>query len=337
MSGTRVLIIGAGAIGGTLGALLSRAGCDVTFLTKTEESAADIRSRGLTVRGVRGTFTARPRAEARAANLSWPMDAVLVAVKAYDLAGALGPVRPAIPADCPVVSLQNGICIEELEALVGPDRAVGCAVGWGATMHGPTEMELTSEGDLSIGCRSASGQARLEDLRSMLARAFRTAISEDILGTLYSKLMVNCCITTLGALSGTTLGQMLRLRSCRSLFISVMREAMITARAAKIQVPPFAGKLDYYAFFKGDGWLSDVRRHLTWRIMGMRYRRLKSSSLQSLERGRLTEVDSFNGYVVRTARAHGLSAPLNERLTAMVHEIEQGRRAIQPANLEGVT
>ena len=268
-SGTRVLIIGAGAIGGTLGAILSR-------------------------------------------------------------------VLPSIPVDCPVVSLQNGICLEELERLAGPHRAVGCVVGWGATLRGGAHMELTSEGEFVIGCRSTRGQARLAALRELLSLAFPTEISADILAALYSKLIINSCITTVGALSGRTLGWMLRRRSYRRLFIAIMREAMVVAQTARIAVPPYAGRLDYDAFIRGTGLPAEARRHLVLRVMGMKYRRLKSSSLQSLERGRPTEVDSFNGYIARRARALGLAAPLNERLTAMVHEIEQGRRAITPANLEGV-
>jgi 2-dehydropantoate 2-reductase len=334
--GKRVLIIGAGAIGGTLGALLSRAGCDVTFLTKTEEAAAEIRSRGMTVHGVRGTFTARPRAEARADELSGPYHAVMAAVKAYDLAGALGPALSLIPRDCPVVSLQNGICVEELEALVGPHRAVGCVVGYGATMHGNAEVELTSEGEMVIGCRAPWAQGQLAELRDLVSLAFPTMITEDILASLYSKLIINSCITTLGALSGRTLGWMLRRRAYRTVFITIMREAMAVARVARIAVPPYAGRLDYEAFLRGEGMLADMRRHLVLRVMGMKYRRLKSSSLQSLERGRPTEVDSFNGYVVQRARALGVAAPLNERLTAMVHEIEKGRRRIEPANMDGV-
>jgi 2-dehydropantoate 2-reductase len=328
----KILIIGAGAIGGTLGALLSRAGCEVVFLTKSAETAAQINRDGMVLRGVRGTFTVRPRAESRPELLTPPFQLAMVAVKTYDLVAALRPALAAIPDGCPVVSLQNGICIDELEGLAGQDRAVGCAVGWGATMHASAEMELTSEGELVIGSRSAAGQGRLPAVVSLLSQAFPVKISHDILADLYSKLIINSCITTLGAISGMTLGWMLRRRLYRSLFIDIIREAMAAARAAGIRPPPYAGRLDYEAFLKGDGPMDGLRRHLFIRLMGLKYRRLKSSSLQSLERGKPTEVEAFNGYIVRTARAHGQQAPLNERLVRMVHEIESKARPITPAN-----
>ncbi len=341
----KVLIIGAGAIGGSLGALLTRAGKDVVFLTRTEEAAAKINGEGMTLRGVRGSFTvhpkavARPQVGSRPERLSGPFQAVLAAVKTYDLSSALRPVLPLLDG-CPVVSLQNGICIDELESLAGRERAVACVVGWGATMHGSAEMELTSEGAMVIGSRLGGGaksgapakRPNLEAVRDLLSAVFPVFISQDILADLYSKLIINSCITTLGAVSGRTLGWMLGRSLYRRIFIGIIREAMAAADAAGIKVPPYAGKLDYYAFLKGAGPLDDLRRHLFIRLLGAKYRRLKSSSLQSLERGRPTEVDAFNGYIVRTAGSCGLGAPVNELLTRMVHEIEARTRPIDPGN-----
>ncbi len=344
----RVLIIGAGAIGGVLGGLLSRAGVEVVFLARPE-AAEKMNAEGLSVIGVRGSFTARPRAVSAVSGLSGAFDAVMAAVKTYDLSGALAPVLPVLSRDCPVVSLQNGICLDELEGLAGRERAVGCVVGWGATLHGPASVELTSEGEMVIGSRASAGAdaARIGDagrgddggtvpaldpVRRILSLAFPTSISADILADLYSKLIINSCITTLGAVSGRTLGWMLGRRLYRAVFIGIIREAMAAADAAGIRVPPYAGRLDYYAFLRGGGAVDDIRRHLFIRLMGVKYRRLKSSSLQSLERGKPTEVDSFNGYISRLARAHGIPTPLNDALTAMVHEIETGKRPITPAN-----
>ena len=126
---------------------------------------------------------------------------------------------------------------------------------------------------------------------------------------------------------------MLGRRLYRSTFIGIMREAMTAADATGIKFPPYRGRLDYYSFLKGDGPLHNLRRHVILGLMGVKYRRLKSSSLQSLERGRPTEVDYFNGYIARTAREHGTAAPLNERLTRMVHEVEARTRTIRPGNI----
>jgi 2-dehydropantoate 2-reductase len=329
-----ILVIGAGAVGGVLGGLLARAGRRVAFLVHTEESARRIRAEGLEVSGIRGAFTVRAEASLWPDDLGGPFGVVLAAVKAYDLAPALRPALGLVASDGLVVSLQNGVTVDDLEAIVGPERAVGCVVGWGATLQPDGTAELTSEGSLVIGSRSPRVQARLEPLRRTLDAAFPTSISPDILADLYSKLIINSCITSLGALSGRTLGWMLSRRRYRNVFVGIIREAVAVADALGVRVPAYAGKLDYYRFLRGRGLLAGLRRHLLIRLMGVKYRRLKSSSLQSLERGRPTEVDWFNGWIGRKGRARGVLTPLNDRLTAMIHEIESGRRSIGPRNLE---
>ncbi len=104
------------------------------------------------------------------------------------------------------------------------------------------------------------------------------------MGELYSKLVINSCINSLGAVTGLTLGSLLASHRIRCIFMELMREAIDVSDAMGIKVEPGGGgKLDYYKFVSGDGFLSKVKRHATIRLIGFRYRRIKSSSLQSLE------------------------------------------------------
>jgi 2-dehydropantoate 2-reductase len=232
-----------------------------------------------------------------------------------------------------VVSLQNGMALGDLEALVGADRSVGCVIGWGATLHPDGAVELTSEGTLRIGSRSKRVQARLEPIRAALSAAFPTAIVADIFAEQYSKLAINACFTGLGVISGRTLGWMLVRRRYRDVFIGIVREAIAVAGSLGVRVPPYAGRLDYYAFLRGPGRLARLRRHAFVLLLGVKHRRLKSSSLTSLERGRPTEIDALNGWISRTGREKGVPTPLNDRLAAMVHEIESGSRPIGVKNI----
>jgi 2-dehydropantoate 2-reductase len=113
-----------------------------------------------------------------------------------------------------------------------------------------------------------------------------------------------------------------------------MREAMAVADAMGIKVEPGGGgKLDYYRFLGHRSLVADLRRHLFIRAIGFKYRRIKSSSLQSLERGRKTEIDYLNGYICDRGREHGVPTPLNDAVVTMVKEIEDGKRKITPENL----
>ena len=107
---------------------------------------------------------------------------------------------------------------------------------------------------------------------------------------------------------------------------------MAVADAMEIRVPPYGGKLDYNALVRGDGFFARMKRHIIIRIMGIKYRRLKSSSLQSLRRGKPTEIDYFNGYIAGRGAELGVDTPVNHRVVAMVKEIEAGIRETDPVN-----
>ena len=231
-----------------------------------------------------------------------------------------------------VLSLQNGICTDALAAVVGKERTVGCVIGWGATMLGPGELAVTSKGEFLIG-RISGDQEALEPIRRAMNAAAPTVITPDIYAELYSKLIVNSCITSLGAICGLYLGQMLRRSQARRIFLGIIREAMDVAHAQGLKVPPFGGRLDYDKLLDGDGALDNLRRHAMILLVGLKYRRLKSSSLQSLERGRSTEIDYFNGFIAQKGEELGVDCPTNRRLTVMIKEIEGDKRSIKVANL----
>ena len=169
----------------------------------------------------------------------------------------------------------------------------------------------------------------------MLNAVQPTRISNNIMGALYSKLMINACINSLGAITGVTLGELLAVRKIRSVFIALMQEALSVAEAMRIRVEPTTGgKLDYYAFLSGNSLPQQFKRHLVIRIIGFKYRRIRSSSLQSLERGRPTEIDYLNGYICRRAADHAIPVPTNQAVVAMIKEIEAGARAPTMANMD---
>jgi 2-dehydropantoate 2-reductase len=329
----KIVIIGAGAIGGTLAAFLAREKLDVTLVCRTEESAREISTgSGLHITGIRGEFTTNMKAVSRLEGIDTPVDYLFLAVKAGDLEETARAALPLLKPDSRVISLQNGICEELLASVAGTERTVGCTVGYGATMLSPGHLEMTSEGDFVIGYLNREDDARLEELKALMNLFIPTRISRNLMGALYSKLIINSCITTLGAVTGETLGVMLKKKRSRDIFIAVILEAMGVADALELEVEPYAGKLDWYRF---RGW-SHFRKHLFIRLFGFKYRRLKSSSLQSLERGKPTEVDFFNGYIMKKGETHGRSVPVNRALVELIHEIERGERRIGPDNFRAI-
>lgn len=332
----KICIIGPGAIGGIVAGLLTWEGYNVQLVSKYPELAKKISTKGIQIQGYCGDFTVPVPAVAYPEELSGDFDYILIATKSHSMVEAARKMLPFLHNNSRVVSMQNGICEELLAPVVGKERTVGCVVGFGATMHEPGRIEMTSGGELVIGNWERERDQELKRLATIFSHVVETRISDHILQELYSKLIINSCITTLGVISGQYLGTLLASRQSRRLFIAVIREALAVAHAMGIQVSPGAGgKLDYYKFMT-PGPLSGIKRHLTIRVIGMKYRRLKSSSLQSLERGRKTEVDIYNGYISRKGRELGVATPVNEKLAKMVAEIEQGQRQIGPGNFRDI-
>ncbi len=333
MESLRIAMIGAGAIGGITAAHMKQAGYDVHLVCKHDEIARLTRERGLHITGVHGEKQVQIPAVATIEELQGTFDLCLIATKAYDMPEAAAQMQGKLRADAWVVSMQNGICTDALAKVVGKERTVGCVIGWGATMHAPGELEMTSEGEFIIGRIDGGDAQALRPLQQAMQSVVTTEISDTILSELYSKLIVNSCITSLGAICGLRLGEMMKIKQARKIFLAIIGEAVQVARAMHLQVPPFGGKLDYEKLMAGSGFFSDLRRHTMIRIVGMKFKDLKSSSLQSLERNRPTEIDYFNGYICQKGWEHGVETPINARLTEMVKQIERGERKIEEKNL----
>jgi 2-dehydropantoate 2-reductase len=331
---TSVTVVGAGAIGGVTAAFLKKAGWNVKIVCKHQEIADRCAEPGIHLLGKKGEDHVRLRALKNITDLNEPQDVTFLATKATECVDAARELLPFLRDDSVLVSLQNGICEQALAEIVGRERVMGCVVGWGATMHGPGELEVTSHGEFVIGAIDGKPDHRLQLAQEMLRTVMPTRISDNVMGELYSKLIINSCINSLGAITGLTLGKMLAVKKVRNIFIELMREMMAVAEAMDITVEPGGGgKMDYYRFLADRGRIADLKRHLLIRLIGFKYRRIKSSSLQSLERGRITEIDFLNGYVCEQGRRLGVPTPLNENVVSVIKEIESGERQIGLDNL----
>jgi 2-dehydropantoate 2-reductase len=329
-------MVGAGAIGGVTAAFISKAGYDLEIVCKHKDLADKINDDGIDITGIKGNHRIRMKGIEAISDLSGPKDLIFLATKANDCVAAAKDLIPFLKLDSMVVSLQNGISEHALAEVLGKERIVGCVVGWGASNNGQGELEVTSEGEFVIGnIENKTEDDRLGFIQQLLNLVCPTRISKNIIGELYSKLIINSCINSLGVIGGVKLGQLLADKNTRKVFIMLMREAMAVANAMNIKVEPAGGgKLDYYDFLKGNGLLADVKRDLTIRMMGFKYRRIKSSSLQSLERGHRTEIDYLNGYICDKGKKCNVPTPVNNAVRKMVLDIEDGIRKMSMDNIK---
>lgn len=332
----KIAVIGAGAIGGVTAALMKKAGWDPILVCKRQEIVDRATTEGLRISGIKGNHRVAVKAVREINDLPDDIDIFFLATKANDCVAAAETLMPRFKSDALLVSLQNGISEEALAEVVGRERIIGCVVGWGATHAGTASLEVTSPGEFIIGnWDQGADPGRLTPIKAMLDTVQLTRTTTNIIGELYAKLIINACINSLGVIAGETLGLLLAVGRIRRLFIEMMREAMAVAEAMGIRVEPAAGgKLNYYRLLEDGGKIKQLKRDLFIRIIGFKYRRIKSSSLQSLERGRPTEIDYLNGYICDKARAHGVPVPANDAVVTMVHQIQDGTRKLSLANLD---
>jgi 2-dehydropantoate 2-reductase len=328
------LVVGAGAIGGITAALLKKNGYNVEIICKYEKYASLITETGISVSGPCGNFTVRMPAYAYPSGIKEKKDIILLATKATDMLDASKELLHLLKDNGYLISLQNGICESAIGSVFGNERLIGCVTGWGATMEAPGKLIMTSTGEFILGYPEKQTDDFLISLSQILSCVVPVRTTDNIMGHLYSKLIINSCITSLGAICGLYLGRMLLIAKIRRIFIEIVREAMDVAEKMEINVEIFGGKLDFHSFQNAGGILSMLRCHLVLLIIGYKFRKLKSSSLQSLERGKPAEIDYLNGYLVENGKRLSMPVPVNTRVVSMIHEIERKEREIGLVNFD---
>lgn len=326
------LVLGAGAIGGITAAIMKKNGYDVEILCRNEKQASLISEHGIQVKGACGSISIKIPAFSSVSQINGKKDIILHATKATEMAEAARSALPVLKDNGFFVSMQNGICEDELGSIVGKERIIGCVTGWGATMESWEVLEMTSRGDLILGYPDKKPDEFLVTVAEALSVIVPVRTTDNIMGHLYSKLVINSCISSLGAIGGLYLGKMLKIRKIRKIFIEIVHEAVELADKMGVRIEVFGGKLDFRKFVRGDSIFSDLRRHLMIKVIGFKYKKLKSSSLQSLERDKPTEVDYFNGYIVKNSLQYGVNVPVNSAVVNMIHEIELKKREISINN-----
>jgi 2-dehydropantoate 2-reductase len=335
----QLLLMGCGAVGGVIAGGLLRAGHQVAIVTHNDEITQAVNRDGLHLITPEGTWTVPAVVHTHLDDVAGPFDTVYLAMKGTEVEQAARDVAGQLAPDGYTVTLQNGVVEDRVGDVLGRHRVMGALVGWGATMHAPGVYEMTSPGELVVGELDGQRTPRAGQLKATLDTAVPTTVSANIYGVLWSKLAINCAITTLGAITGQLLGEMLQRRPARRLFMAIVSEVAHVATAYDISLEPVGGTLDIQRLYlspdrRTGGFGFDLLpKHAIILIVGLKFRHLKSSMLQSLQRGRRSEIDFMNGYVTEKGQEKGVSTPVNEALTAMVREIEAGTRSIVPANL----
>ena len=232
----KILILGAGAIGGYFGGRLVQAGAEVSFLVR-ERRAAQLRERGLVVRSPHGDFTVPVRALTQE-QIDGPADLVLLTCKAYDLDPAIESIAPAVGANTIVVPLLNGLAhIERLQSAFGPAAIAGGSCGIPATLTPDGEV-VQLGGFHRIVFGMLAGTSAAADTRlAQLATLYRTTpveveLSNDMMLALWEKFVALATLAAMTCLMRGAVGEILAADDGAALLDEAYAACEGTARAA---------------------------------------------------------------------------------------------------------
>lgn len=323
-------MVGCGGIGGIVSASLTESGHEVVAST-TNQSIADA--------VLRDGFRLRGEGEARSIRgqlvVGVPpgtFDCVILATQPPQVEEAARSAKDALGPDGLMVCLQNGLCEDRIARIVGEDRVAGAVVAWGASMPEPGVYERTAGGGFSLGYMKKPADARLRALAAALETIGPVDLTDNLPGKRWSKLALNCAVSSLGTIGGDRLGALLQHRFVRRLALEIMSEVVLVARAMAVRLEKVSGTLDldWVSLTPEErdkqGSTSLVAKHALLLAVGYRYRRMRSSMLAAIERGRVPAVDFLNGEVVQRGRHLGIPVPINERIRACVWSIARGEQ-----------
>ncbi len=297
----RVAVMGAGAVGCYFGGMLARAGHDVVLIGRPEHVRA-IEAHGLRLQTRAFDEQVRLRASTDAAAVRGA-GLVLCCVKSGDTEAAAQAMRAHLAPQALLLSLQNGVDnADRLRALL--PQPVRAAVVYVATeMAGPGHVRHHGRGELVVE-PGPGGDAWAQALR---AAGIPVEISADVRQALWVKLILNCAYNAISAIGQVPYGRMLAVEGVAETMQQVVRECVAVARAEGVAVP------------------ADIEA--TVRGLAASMPQQRSSTAQDLARGKPSEIEHLNGYVLRRGQAHGVPTPANQVLLTLVRLLERERSA----------
>ena len=343
----RIVVVGAGAIGGYTGGNLAHNGFDVTIVDPWPEHVEAIRRDGLSLEGItpEESIVAHPKmlhlTELQHLAKERPIDIAFISVKSYDTEWAAAMIRQYLAPTGYVVSLQNCINEERIAAIVGWGRTVGAiAAILSAELYAPGKIRRTGAKNppghevYRVGEVHGRMTRRIEELGALIRTVDTCKVTDNLWGERWSKLCVNGMHNGVSAASGLSGNAMRQDDRIRQIIIALGGEAVRIGQACGYKLEDIAGQdADKLArASEGDrGALEEVEAlMLALRNTQQRSEQQRPSMGQDMMKGRRTEIDFINGLIVERGREIGRPAPTHEKLIQAVKRVELGRASPAP-------
>ena len=332
---TPITIVGAGAIGGTVGAFLTDAGYDITLVDVVPEHVRVMNERGLRITGLRGDRTF-PVTAILASELRGPLGVTFLCVKGHYTEPVMQQIGPLLARDGYILSLQNGLNEEIIARHVGAERTVGAFIHFGADYIEPGLIQLGSEQTIYPGELDGTITPRLQAIQAALSHVMPAEMTTNIWGFLWGKLVYGAmafAVSCVDAPVPEIIDNRLGLRICQA--ASAEAYAVAKSQADRLE---WIGEFDPNAFAPGDDFADRSEAALNEMAGAMRasikqhmgiWRDLKIKK-------RKTEVDMLSAVIVAKGAEHNIPTPVNAAIVDVIHEIEAGKRGMDWSNLDDI-
>ena len=301
----RIAVVGAGAVGGYFGGMFARAGAPIVLIGRRHFADA-VNSNGLVLDKSEGQERIRVAATTEMSAIR-DCSLILFSVKANDTDETAKQIAPFLQPDATVVCLQNGV--DNADRVRAATNVVTVPAGVYVAVSVPElgRVKHLARGDLIIGPLSE----RTTEVANVFNRAaISCRISENIEGELWVKLLCNCALNAISALGHARYGQIVQSGDAKQLMQDVVDEVLAVARAAGVVLPGVDDR---------ESGMAAAMKIATQMADAF------SSTAQDLNRGRPTEIDALNGYIVRQGAALAVPVPINSALFTLVKLAEQVR------------
>ncbi len=347
-----VVIFGCGAIGGLTAAYLNRAGTPFTLVDPWFQNVETIKRSGLQVTRLSDRFTTKPTVlhVDQIDRLARPIDVLVVAVKSYDTEWVTRLAAPYLAPGAVAISAQNGLNEGRITTILGSERVVGCVVRMSGFLERPGEVLGTTpltRGAFVLGEMDGSSSMRVDQLAALLTPVGGVSIHQDIKSSLWAKLLLNVMLNALAGITGMSTPALWGDSRMVALMIRLGGEAVLVAerlgQVVESLTPPGMPNgfrllpADIKAAHLGDeAAAGEVAKCFGAMAAGRAGggEEGKASLLQDLIRGRRTEIDYLNGYIVSCGLTTGIDTTMNRAVTDIVHDLEFHHREPTPTGAD---
>ncbi len=330
----RIAIYGAGSLGTVLGAYLTKNGVRVDLINRNKEHIKALKENGAHITGT--VEMTVPVSAMLPEEMTGRYDVFFLMTKQLNNRETVAFLRDYLADDGVIATLQNGIPEDSVAEIVGPERTIGITVEWGATMTVPGESRLTSDPDslsFHMGRMVGIPESKLEEVKHILEHMCPVEIEDNLPGARWSKLLINAAFSGLGTVMGATFGDVTKDPLGKELAVRCMKEVIDVGRAAGVTFAPVQGKNIVSLFY----WSNPLKKAFAKLILPVAMKKhaaIEPSMLQDLKKNKPCEIDAINGVVCEWGKKKGIPTPVNDRITAIIHEIQDGKRKPAPENLK---